>query len=133
MTEKIFRSIFIVSLFALLCSILLIAAVLNSIFIKKVESDLESEALLAAHALELGGEELFSLLDTPNRITLIDESGVVLKDSERSPSDMGNHADREEFIEAQKYGVGKSIRHSDTIAAQTINYALRLSACGNLQ
>ena len=92
-----------------------------------MESDLESEALLAAHALERGGEELFSLLDTPNRITLIDKSGVVLKDSEVSPSDMENHSDREEFIEAQKSGVGISIRHSNTIAAQTINYALLLS------
>lgn len=126
MIKKIFRSIFAVSLLTLLCSILLIVGVLNNIFIKKVERDLESEALLCAHALELGGEELFSRLDTPNRITWIASDGTVLRDSKNDHAKMSNHSDREEFIEAKENGEGKSERYSDTLAVRTVNYAILL-------
>ncbi len=127
MTKKIFRSIFIVSTLTLLISFVLIISVLNGLFGRKVESDLESEAVLAAHALELGGEEIFYLLDTPNRITWISEDGTVLRDSEKDFSTLSNHADREEFTEARETGVGKSRRYSDTLATQTVNHAIRLS------
>ena len=127
MTKKIFRSIFAVSLLTLVCSILLIVVMLNTLFIKKVESDLESEAKLAAHAIELVGEDYFANLDTPNRITWIGEEGTVIYDSQRDASSLSNHADREEFIEAKETGVGLSQRYSDTISAQTVNYALRIS------
>jgi len=126
MIKKIFRSIFAVSLLTLLCSILLIVSVLNDIFIKKVERDIESEALLAAHALKLGGEELFSQLEIPNRITWIAADGTVLRDSEKDPSTMSNHSDREEFIEAVSNGEGRSERYSDTLAQRTVNYAILL-------
>ena len=101
MTKKIFRSIFAVSLLTLVCSILLIVVMLNTLFIKKVESDLESEAKLAAHAIELVGEDYFANLDTPNRITWIGEEGTVIYDSQRDASSLSNHADREEFIESK--------------------------------
>ncbi len=127
MTKKIFRSIFIVSLLTLLASFILIISVLNSMFGKKVESDLESEAMLAAHTLELGGEEFFHLLDTPNRITWIAADGTVLRDSEKDPSTLPNHSDREEIAMALEQGTGVSRRYSDTLATQTLNYAMRLS------
>ena len=126
MIKKIFRSIFAVSVLTLICSILLIVGVLNSIFIKRVERDLESEALLCAHALELGGEDIFSHFDTPNRITWIASDGTVLCDSESDPTKMSNHSDREEFVEAKASGKGRSERYSDTLAVRTVNYAILL-------
>ncbi len=127
MTKKIFRSIFIVSLLTLLASFILMISVLNGLFAKKVESDLESEAMLAAHTLELGGAEFFHRLDTPNRITWIAADGTVLEDSEKDASALANHSDREEFKEAAEHGMGVSRRYSDTLATQTLNYAIRLS------
>jgi two-component system phosphate regulon sensor histidine kinase PhoR len=49
------------------------------------------------------------------RYTLIDLEGMVLADSERSPADMENHADRPEFQEARRKGLGESQRFSATL------------------
>lgn len=126
MTRKISLSIFAVSMLTLICSVALVVLILNSFFTKKLELDLESEARLAAHAVELCGEDYFRDLDTPNRITWIAANGSVICDSQRTHSDLGDHSDREEFTEAQKNGTAISRRYSHTLSEQTVNYAVRL-------
>jgi len=52
---------------------------------------------------------------TDARLTFIDGSGVVLGDSDHEPQTMDNHANRLEVVEAKKSGIGRTIRHSDTL------------------
>jgi len=49
------------------------------------------------------------------RITVIDDSGKVLADSEKDPEKMENHANRPEVSEALKGKKGYSIRYSNTV------------------
>lgn len=49
------------------------------------------------------------------RITVIDNQGKVLADSERNPEIMENHKMRPEFIDAISGGIGKSLRFSITV------------------
>ena len=42
------------------------------------------------------------------------------------PSEMENHSNRPEFIEAEKNGFGEMVRYSDTLSKQTFYYAVRL-------
>lgn len=69
-------------------------------------------------------KEVGDLTDT--RITLADEKGKVLFDSEKDPEEMENHSDRPEFIQAVKEGYGELVRFSDTFSRQTFYCALRL-------
>ena len=63
---------------------------------------------------------------TSSRITLLGKDGSVLFDSIEDPSEMENHSNRPEFIEAEKNGFGEMVRYSDTLSKQTFYYAVRL-------
>ncbi|OGO33080.1 MAG: hypothetical protein A2Z16_05250 [Chloroflexi bacterium RBG_16_54_18] len=49
------------------------------------------------------------------RITIIDESGIVLGESEEDYTHMDNHLDRPEVIQARESGIGYSTRYSHTV------------------
>jgi two-component system phosphate regulon sensor histidine kinase PhoR len=49
------------------------------------------------------------------RLSIFDIDGTPLGDSQAAFALMENHADRPEFIDAQLYGVGISVRYSDTL------------------
>ena len=53
--------------------------------------------------------------DTQTRITIIRWDGLVLGDSDESPANMENHANRPEFIQALATGYGESVRFSATL------------------
>lgn len=58
---------------------------------------------------------------------MVAADGTVLYDNRADESTMTNHADREEIQEALKTGSGEAVRQSDTLAEQTVYYALRLN------
>ena len=58
------------------------------------------------------------------RVTLIDESGKVLADTESKTAGMENHLDRPEIQEARIKGRGSAIRHSHTLGADMLYVAL---------
>lgn len=64
---------------------------------------------------------------TDTRITLTDEKGNVLYDSEADATRLPNHSDRPEFVQAMEDGQGESVRYSETLAQQTFYYAVKLS------
>lgn len=78
---------------------------------------------------ELGVDYLVNVGDITNRrITLISNSGVVLYDNYADISMIENHANREEFINALKFGSGESRRRSDTVNNDlTYYYAIKLN------
>ncbi|MBP8626373.1 MAG: HAMP domain-containing protein [Syntrophorhabdales bacterium] len=58
------------------------------------------------------------------RITVIDNQGKVLADSERNPEIMENHKMRPEFIDAISGGIGKSLRFSITVEEKMLYVAV---------
>ncbi|GGF86152.1 PAS domain-containing sensor histidine kinase [Paenibacillus albidus] len=50
-----------------------------------------------------------------SRVTFITKEGKVIGDSEKNPLEMDNHSNREEELLAAKDGIGRAIRHSETM------------------
>ena len=128
MTKQIFRSILAVSMAVLLASLVLITGVLYGYFQDRVLNELAVRTEYAARGVELDGEAyLESGLPGNDRVTWVDGDGTVLYDNTESADDLDNHAQREEIREALQLGKGWAVRYSDTLAQQTIYYALRLT------
>ena len=128
MNRRIFRSMLLVSLVTLLCGLTLIVGMLYDDFDAGQQRELQAGAQYLASGVEKGGlTYLAALTDVSRRITLIDTDGTVLFDNIADAATMGNHANREEFKEAQNSGAGQSTRVSETLTQRTIYYALRLS------
>lgn len=127
MTKKIFKSIMTVCTVVLILGLAFVMGILYRYFGKQISTELEKEAFYAAQGVESSGMEYLEKLDGKNsRITLIDQDGSVLYDSQAEASSMENHKDREEVKEAAETGKGKAVRTSETLSEKTIYYALRL-------
>ena len=63
---------------------------------------------------------------TSARITLLDPDGNVLFDSLENPSELTNHSDRPEFIQAEKDGYAERLRYSETLSKQNFYCAVKL-------
>ncbi|MBE5785504.1 MAG: PAS domain-containing protein [Clostridiales bacterium] len=126
MTVRIFRAVFLVATVTLLASLVFLFAILYGQLGSGVEDELKSTAVYIARGIALEGEDYLSGLSGKNRITWLAADGTVLFDSGVSASDMENHGDREEVIEALTGGAGSSIRHSATLNEHHIYYAQRL-------
>ena len=104
--------------------------------IQNVEQRLEAEARILQS--ETGALQISQLEDWAReasqrsgaRVTIVDPRGVALADSHHDPESMENHAGRPEIQEAQRAGVGSSIRHSNTINHDLCYVALRTSYHG---
>lgn len=127
MTKKIFKSIMTVCTVVLILGLAFVMGILYRYFGKQISTELEKEAFYAAQGVESSGMEYLEKLDGKNsRITLIDQDGSVLYDSQAEASSMEKHKDREEVKEAAETGKGKAVRMSETLSEKTIYYALRL-------
>jgi two-component system, OmpR family, phosphate regulon sensor histidine kinase PhoR len=61
------------------------------------------------------------------RITLVEEKGRVLADSEETPARMENHRDRPEIQAALMNGSGRAVRYSATLKRDLVYFAVRLN------
>ncbi len=68
--------------------------------------------------------------DTPVRITVIDARGTVLADSSADPSQMDNHADREEVARALAGEARAAVRFSDSVGYDMVYFALPIALGG---
>ncbi len=127
MTKKIFKSIMAVCTVVLVLGLAFVMGILYRYFGRQISTELEKEASYVAQGIELSGVEYLEKLNGKNaRITLIDQDGSVLYDSQAEASSMENHGDREEVEEAAETGKGEAVRMSETLSEKTIYYALRL-------
>ena len=63
--------------------------------------------------------------ETRTRITIIDETGVVLADTHENPAKMNNHLNREEVLNAVSTGMpSTSVRYSNTVKADFMYVAV---------
>lgn len=67
------------------------------------------------------------------RITLMDENGNVIYDSDVNAEELDNHAERPEISEAFENGEAYAIRESDTLSQNTFYYAILLDNGGVLR
>lgn len=66
--------------------------------------------------------------DDDTRITLIASDGTVLADSREKATQMENHSDREEFLQAVENGESSAVRNSATLNENTYYYAKLLDS-----
>ena len=127
MTKRIFRSIFLISLAAVILVFALTILALYSAYESRAVDGLKSEAsyVLKKLADEQNEADFFDAFYTDNRVTLIAPGGTVLYDSTTDAQVMENHADRPEVITALQSGDGESARYSNTLSEQTIYYAVK--------
>jgi two-component system, OmpR family, phosphate regulon sensor histidine kinase PhoR len=59
------------------------------------------------------------------RVTIIDDSGRVLEDSQHDPETMENHSNRPEIQQAFASGQGQSVRHSTTLDRELVYRAMK--------
>ncbi len=129
MRKKIFRSIFIVALVVLLASISIATSFLYQYFNNSQVQRLKAELSLVADTVNAIGVEYFEDFNSSIfRFTVVDEDGTVLYDTQADPDSMGNHADREEIIEAFRDGAGSSARKSSTLTQKTFYEAVLLDS-----
>ena len=92
--------------------------------------DVRNEVQYIRYAVENTGEEYLNKTTgdlTTSRITLARPDGTILYDSEKDASDLENHKDRPEIIQALEKGTGEVVRFSQTLSKQTFYYAVKLN------
>ena len=111
----------------------------KGIVMKQTVDDLAARAELVRRLVESGGAADSADWDavckylgrtTAARITLIHPDGRVWADSDADPRRTENHADRPEFIQALREGLGTSTRYSPTIGVPMIYVAIPMSDPG---
>lgn len=128
MTKKIMKSIIAVAMAAVVVTIIFMIGYLNTYFFNRVKDELKNETAIIASAIELNGERYLNDTDFLNmRVTWIAADGTVVFDSKADITQLENHSDRTEFIEALSEGTGNSSRYSESLMQKTIYYAQKLS------
>ena len=130
MTQRIFRSIFLVALSVMLSVSALIMGMMYRYTSMETRKELSREAEYIALGIQNEGTAYFDYLDkvhlTDSRVTWIAPDGDVLFDSVMEEGEMENHADREEVREAFRDGHGEGERFSSTLSEKTWYCAVRL-------
>ncbi len=102
-------------------------------FIINIKHDLENiSVLLQAHINNYSYMDISNLdeyiketgKNIHRRITIININGKVIADSDKNPLLMENHANRPEFQQALKYGIGTSRRFSETLNIEMLYIAV---------
>lgn len=128
MSQKIFRSIIVVTMIVLLASLIFTSGFLYDYFNKLQISRLKEELSLAGTGVDRLGVSYFDHYDSDTfRFTVISNDGSVLYDSKAKNADMENHIDRKEIEDALQSGSGSSSRYSTTLTERTFYEALLLS------
>ncbi len=127
MTKRIFSSIFVASLTAVVLAAALMMLILYNLYESNATEELKTESGYLLKELKGVGKETdyFKGFYSNNRITFIAADGTVLYDNTTDAAEMENHSDRPEVEAALKDGEGKSRRFSDTLSEQIIYYAVR--------
>jgi two-component system phosphate regulon sensor histidine kinase PhoR len=127
MRNKIFRSIWLVLVSALLVSYGLLVGLLYNHFTNEQLEQLRNETKLVSQAVVLSGMDFFDKLgDTDFRITWITADGTILYDNEADTLVMENHLEREEIRDALESGHGESQRYSSTLFERQLYTAQKL-------
>ena len=129
MKHRIFSHTSLLIILSVILTFLAAGTVMYNRYDIYMKEGVRDEAAYIRTGLEQDGEEFLTKKignATSSRITLLGKEGEVLFDSIENPSEMENHSNRPEFIEAQKNGYSEMVRYSDTLSKQTFYYAIKL-------
>ena len=134
MTKRIFRSVFLASLLVFLAGPgPRRGRAVQLLFRPGRPEQLRIEASLAAtgRGARAGWAISDGLDDGEMRLTWIAADGTVIYDTDADAGEMENHAEREEFREALRYGTGEGERTSSTLSRRrcTTRCASPTAAC----
>lgn len=126
MRKRIYLGVVVfVVVFGVMAS-LLSAAVVSTVSMDQLSSQLSEEALLIQRRMdEQGALNALENLVTVSRVTYIQPDGKVLFDNWVEDI-QENHLERPEVRQALKTGYGKAVRYSRTVRAQSVYLAVRL-------
>lgn len=129
LSQRVFATLFIMAV-----AVIVVFTVAGTLYLQgnladSTHKELREETDVVAAALNQASDD-HVLLDQielgDTRVTLVADDGTVLYDSDESPSDMANHADRPEIAEALADGDGISERSSSTMGETMLYNAVRL-------
>lgn len=104
---------------------------LKATYIEEVERNLsqniDSFSISLSHLNDLDNQVKKLKEKTHLRITIIDEKGVVIAESDKDKTTMDNHLNREEIVNMNEEGVGKVIRKSDSVHKEMLNVVKRVN------
>lgn len=126
MTEKLFRSSFLVGITTMLLSMILFMGVLYQYFNGQIVHELTAVSSYLTQGMNSIGADYLTDLDDSQRITWIAPDGTVQYDNWNEIDQMENHLNRTEVQEALKSGIGTANRFSNTLTEHTIYVAQRL-------
>ncbi len=106
----------------------ILADAVRGFYLRQLESDLVQETFIAADVVAplvadgAGSRALDATVawlaeGLGARVTVVDDAGTVLADSAGDAGLMNDHSDRPEIQEAERAGIGSSIRGSDSIGS----------------
>lgn len=133
MKKKIYWSMCLMALLAILLSAFMTTVVYYNNLKKQMHREVTTETQLLAAGLNRAGMEYLDSLPVnlrgvgKSRITVVAQDGTVLYDNFADSSSLENHKDRPEIQSAFKTGSGSGTRTSSTLSETTFYYALRLT------
>ena len=129
LSQRVFATLFIMAV-----AVIAVFTVAGTLYLQgnladSTHEELREETDVVAAALNQASDD-YVLLDQielgDTRVTLVADDGTVLYDSDESPANMANHADRPEIAEALADGDGISERSSSTMGETMLYNAVRL-------
>lgn len=137
MRKKIVASYILLIIILTLTFSLIMMRSFNNMMTLQIQERFLNEGLLVKtlfqKSYEARGAEPFDFMgfvaevhdETRTRITIIDETGVVLADTHENPAKMNNHLNREEVSNAVSTGMpSTSVRYSNTVKADFMYVAV---------
>ena len=127
MTRRIFSTILITAVVAVLLASFLMAGAVYTAYENRISNELYSKTDSITQALNALPDDIAFLqtLKLQDRITLIQADGAVLYDSELDEITLQDHSDRPEVIQALQSGSGESSRYSSSLSEMTHYIARR--------
>lgn len=129
MRNRIFRNLLYLAIFCSLLTFVAMSVFMYSLSYDQMKTEIKTETTYIAIAMNIDQDAYLTEIaktSSINRITLIDNSGTVLFDTQKNASEMENHLDRPEIANAIATGTGEATRYSSTINQQTFYYAIKL-------
>ena len=129
MRKKINTELVLIAAVAIILTSIFATFTYYRIFQTEVFGSLRTCAHVLAESIPDGRSDLgdYPVVDEDLRITLIDEDGTVLMDTNADIGGMSNHGERPEIKQAFLQGEGKDVRKSETVEKSTFYYAMRLN------
>ena len=129
---NIFSSFVIITISSIIIILIFVFSSINNHYIDSLAHGLKNYAILLKNYNLFQSENITQLNEKINklaatvdfRITIIDEKGVVLADSEENPQNMENHYYRPEIKQVRSGGYGQSLRFSETVKRNMLYVAI---------